>query len=251
MNYFVEGIQGSGKSTMVERLIRENSELTPFREGDYSPVELAWCALVDASEYDRILKQYSTIADEIKEKTVKENDMYVIMYTRILTDIPGFHQDLERFEIYNGRVSKEEFERIILRRYQNWIGDNQVFECSLFQNTIENLILYFEMEDEEIVSFYHQVSKTLSSKEFRIIYLAVDDIRKTEDIIRKERSDENGVEMWFPLMIRYIEDAPYSKTHGYKGMDGLVAHLEHRVALEKRIMTECFEGRYEIIERTV
>ena len=47
MNYFVEGIQGAGKSTMTEKLFREHPEYTVFREGDYCPVELARCAYVD------------------------------------------------------------------------------------------------------------------------------------------------------------------------------------------------------------
>ena len=47
MNYFVEGLQGSGKSTLVQRLSELNPDCTAVREGDYSPVELAWCAYMN------------------------------------------------------------------------------------------------------------------------------------------------------------------------------------------------------------
>ena len=57
--------------------------------------------------------------------------------------------------------------------------------------------------------------------------------------------------MWFPIMVKYLEEAPYSKAHGYIGMEGLVKHLEHRVDLEKRILREIFEGYYEIVERKI
>lgn len=67
----------------------------------------------------------------------------------------------------------------------------------------------------------------------------------------KERSDEAGNEMWFPVMIKYLEGAPFFKAHGYIGMEGLVKHLEHRVDLERRILREVFEGYYEIIERKI
>ena len=43
MNYFVEGLQGSGKSTLVQKLSEKYPNCTAVREGDYSPVELAWC----------------------------------------------------------------------------------------------------------------------------------------------------------------------------------------------------------------
>ena len=44
MNYFVEGLQGSGKNTLVQRLSQLNPGYTAVREGEYSPVELSWCA---------------------------------------------------------------------------------------------------------------------------------------------------------------------------------------------------------------
>ena len=44
MNYFVEGIQGSGKSTLIRKLSEKHPECTAVMEGDYSPIELAWCA---------------------------------------------------------------------------------------------------------------------------------------------------------------------------------------------------------------
>lgn len=251
MNYFIEGIQGSGKTTMLEKMSKENNMLQVYREGDFSPVELAWCAYVSASEYKTILNKYDVLVDEIKKNTVQEGDMYIITYTRIITDIPGFHKELEQYEIYNGLKKQKEFEDIILQRLGRWDGENQIFECSLFQNIIENQILFFQMSDDAIVNFYKRVKEVLGDKKYKIIYLSVDNIRKAEEKIKKERSDEAGNEMWFPVMIKYLEEAPYSKVHSYKGMEGLVKHLEHRVDLEKRILQEVFAGCYEIIERRI
>lgn len=136
MNYFVEGIQGAGKSTMVRKLAEVYSNYTVFREGDYSPVELAWCSYVNEEEYVGILDKYSMIADEIKEKTVQEEDRKIICYTQILTDVPGFHKYMEQYEIYNGNRSRDSFEQIVLERFRKWNGENQIFECSMFQNII-------------------------------------------------------------------------------------------------------------------
>ncbi|MGN0403100.1 MAG: hypothetical protein ACI4HQ_12695 [Acetatifactor sp.] len=240
MNYFVEGIQGAGKSTMVGKLAKEYPDYTVFREGDYSPVELAWCAYVGEQEYADILAGYNTLADEIKEKSVQEGDRRIICYTRILTDVPGFHKDLEQYEIYNGRRLRDDFERIVLERFAGWQGENQIFECSIFQNIIENQILYYEMTDEEILEFYRKVKQALLGKKYQIVYLEVEDIQAAEEVIRKERSDEQGRELWFPLMISYLESSPYGKHHKLRGMDGLVKHLENRMKLEKRILAEVF-----------
>ena len=61
MNYFVEGLQGSGKSTLIKKLSERYPAYTTFREGDYSPIELAWCARVTKDKYAEILEKYNNI----------------------------------------------------------------------------------------------------------------------------------------------------------------------------------------------
>ena len=193
MNYFIEGIQGSGKTTMLEKMTQDNPKLKAYREGDFSPVELAWCAYVSHSQYEIIIKKYANLAGEIKKNTVKEGEMYIITYTRIITDIPDFHKELEQYEIYNGLKSKAEFEEIVLSRFTSWSEDNQLFECSIFQNIIENQILYLQMNDDEIVDFYTRVKDTLKGKKYKIIY--------ADPPWRYERSKVQGAaEKHYPTM---------------------------------------------------
>ena len=243
MNYFIEGLQGAGKSTLVNRLAENLPNYQVFREGDYNPVELAWCAYLTREQYEECLEKYADIAGEIKAHSYVEGNRVILCYTRVITDIPGFHKDLEEYEIYNGRVNREEFERIILERYENWQGSHQIFECSIFQNIIENQILYFEMSDDEIVDFYKKLKNILEDKEvdYKILYLEVEDIAEALNVIRKERVDADGNEMWYPLMLQFIESCPYSKHHNIKGFEGLVEHLRHRRDLELRILHEVFD----------
>ncbi|MBP3489954.1 MAG: hypothetical protein J6K53_16395 [Roseburia sp.] len=242
-NYFVEGLQGAGKSTMIGALSAKLPEYKVFREGDYSPVELAWCAYVTEAQYGEVLARYPMLEQEIADKTVIEDDHRIICYTQILTDVEGFHKDLEQYEIYNGNVARDLFENIILNRYQKWNGTGQIFECSVFQNIIENQMLYLMMTDEEILDFYRKLEQVLSNKTYKIIYLDVEDIFGTIEVIRKERSDDEGNELWFPLMVQYLEDSPYGKRHLLRGMDGLLMHLERRKKLEHRIISEILKDR--------
>jgi len=254
LNYFIEGIQGAGKSTLVSRLAEKLPEYHVFREGDYNPVELAWCSYLTKEQYEAVLSRYAEIADEIKANTTVERvfttegasadrnaeDRYVLTYTRILTDIPGFHKDLEQYEIYNDRVDRETFKQIIFSRYAKWHGDDQVFECSIFQNIVENQILFFEMTDEEIVEFYKELAQVIQVENYKILYLDIPWVAGALEIIRKERVDAEGNEMWFPLMLGFLENCPHGKKLGLKGFDGLVKHLEHRKTLELRILQEVF-----------
>ena len=243
MNYFVEGLQGSGKSTMVRKLSGLNPGYTAVREGEYSPVELSWCAFVNSDQYEGILNRYPGLRPEIEKKTYSEGERKIICYTKIATDNRAFYQDLEQYEIYNNRVPFDSFRSIVLERYRKWVSDRMIFECSLFQNAVEDMILFRQMPDEEIMAFYRLVREALEGKEYRIIYLKADDIRANLDVIRKERSDEAGNELWYPMMLGFFNDCPYSKARGLQGGDDLIDHFRHRQDLELRICEEIFPDR--------
>ena len=239
-NYFIEGLQGAGKTTFVQQLSDKLSDYKVFHEGDYSPVELAWCAYVTEEQYNKILTDYPALNAEIKQKTVTEGEHRIICYTQIITDVAGFHRDLENYEIYNGNLTRETFENVVLGRFEKWNGEGQIFECSMFQNIIENQMLYLMMTEDEILDFYRRLYLILADKPYKIIYLDLEDIPKGIDVIRKERSDDEGNELWFTLMTRYVEESPYGKEHDLKGLDGLLTHLERRKTLEHRIVNEVF-----------
>lgn len=248
VNYFIEGIQGAGKSTLVERLASHFPNYRVYREGDYNPVELAWCAYMTEQQYESVLAKYDSLRKEIIANTHTEDDRRIVTYTRIITDVPGFHKDLEQYEIYNNRMDRAQFEETILKRYARWNGDNSIFECSLFQNIVENQILFYEMTDEEIVDFYLRLKAVLAGRDFRVLYLEADDIDGSLQVIRKERVDAAGNEMWFPLMVGFLEESPHGKRNRLKGFDGLVKHLEHRKSVEKRILSEVFPEQAVILK---
>ena len=240
MNYFVEGLQGSGKSTLARKIAKKRPEFVLKEEGDYSPVELAWCAYVDAETYRGILQKYPTIRSRIEEKTYAEGDKRIICYTKIKTDVPGFYRDLEQYEIYNGRRPFSEFRSIVLNRYQCWQDEKKIYECALLQNTVEDMILYRQASDDEILRFYEQACAALRGKEFRIIYLETEDIPASIETVKRERLDVNGNERWFSLVCKYFNTSPYAKANGLTDFSGFVTHLKHRQALELTICQEFF-----------
>lgn len=242
-NIFVEGIQGSGKTTLVNNISKSHPDLHICREGDYSPVELAWCTWMSKQEYDAVLKKYSPIKEEIEKHTVKEREHYIISYTKILTDIPGFHKDLEQYEIYNGRKTLPELKEIILTRFQNFKEAGHLFECSFFQNIMEDLILFHVLSDEEIINFYRDLFQVMNIGKFLLLYLYAENLEDNIRVIKKERSDEAGNELWYQMMLEYLIQSPYGKVHGCSTFDDLIAHLKHRQELELAIINEIIKEK--------
>ena len=247
MNYFIEGLQGSGKSTLVRKLSKKHPECKVFMEGDYSPVELAWCARMDEDQYAKILTEWNDLSDQIATKSHKEDGCRIVCYTQIKSDDPLFYRQLENYEIYNGRTTFDQFRDIVLTRYRNWKTDGNIFECSLLQNTVEDMILFRDMTDDAVLDFYKEVRSALYEKEYQILYIETPDIAENLNVVRKERTDEKGNELWFPMLMEYFNSSPHAKSHSLKDFEGLLKHLKHRQELELRICREVFGDRVTIL----
>ena len=236
---FIEGLQGSGKSTLLRNLSQKYPEYKAYYEGDISPVELAWCSYMTKEQYEKALQKYPHVEQEIRQWTKQEGDRYIVAYTRILADMREFYEWMESFEIYNARIPFEQFRDIIMNRYRALEPDSRnLFECSFFQNSMEDMMLYYQIPEREIVDFYREAYEVLKPKGFQMLYLKSGNIRENILQIKRERSDENGVELWYPLMLKYLQESPYGKVHGFEGLDDMVAHFERRIALEEKTIAE-------------
>jgi len=248
MNYFVEGLQGSGKSTLVKRIAEKHPDHRALLEGDYSPVELSWCGYMSKAEHQRVLDAFPSLHDEIVQNSHEEADRVVVCYTRVQTDRQDFYRLMEQHEIYNNRVPLDDFRRIVLSRYRRWHEDGLIVECSLFQNIVEEMILFRCLSDEEILSFYREIRQAIGSRPIHIAYIRTEeeDIANNLDRARRERTDGQGREVWYSMLCGYFNSCPYAVRNHLQNADGLIRHWRHRQALEMRLCEELFPGQYTI-----
>ena len=247
LNIFIEGIPGSGKSTLLKKMQESLPLYRFYYEGDLSPVELAWCAYLTPEQFQKAIDDWPQLEASIKENSKKENNHYIVSYTRISTDQNDFYPYMERYEIYGGRRSIEDFSNIILERFHTFNGTGYVFECSFFQNIIEELMLFAEYDDEQILDFYRKLINNISD-DFLVIRLVCTDVRKSIEQIKAERVNEHGEEVWHQLMMNYLNQSPYGKSHHYESFDDIVLHFNRRISLEKRISAELLPHRFIDVE---
>ena len=242
-NIFIEGVQGMGKSTLVSHLSGALAQLRVCREGDYSPVDLAWCAWMTPDAHAAQLERFAALKDEIFRNTVCEGEHRIVTYTKIRTDDRSVYKAFEDYEIYNGRKTLEEFKRIVLARYAAYRETDGLFECALFQNIIEELILYHQLSDNEIVAFYRELWKVIDEKRFLLLYLYSDKVESSIETIRRERCDSQGNEVWYQMMMEFLAQCPYGRAHGCGTFEDLAAHFRHRQQVELRIIREVIGSR--------
>lgn len=127
---------------------------------------------------------------------------------------------------------------IILSRYKSFSETGYLFECSFFQNIIEDLILFHQLNDDEIIAFYHELYNHINKENFLLLYLYSDKLEEMIEIIKKERSDNLGNEIWYQLMLEYLIHSPYGEKHGYSSFEDMITHFRHRQQLELRIIKE-------------
>jgi uncharacterized protein YpiB (UPF0302 family) len=243
-NVFIEGIPGTGKSTLLNKLQKEIKDYQFYWEGDISPVELAWCSYMTKKEYNEVLIKWPDFSAEIQEFTKKEDNHIITAYSRIKTDQYELYGEMERFELYGGRRKFEEFHSIIMKRFKEFGEKGTVFECSFFQNIIEELMMFYLYDENQILEFYQQLIANIDMEAFLLIRLVTPDIEESLLQIIDERVDENNEKIWFQMVLEYYNQSPYGKKHPFNGVEDLIAHFTRRIRLEKSIMDQLFPNNY-------
>lgn len=244
LNIFIEGIPGCGKTTLLKKLGESLTDYKVYLEGDISPIELAWCSYMTKEQYNQALLEFPEFEKEIRNYTVIEDDFYIVAYTRIHTDNFMFYKHMEQFEIYSGRRNIEEFKTIIFHRLKHFKGYNNVFECSFFQNIVDELILFALYDDKQIVDFYREMISYINLDNFLLIRLEPKDIEDTILQIKKERVNEKGEEDWYPIMMDYLNNSPYGQIHHYSNFNDLVNHFKRRIKVEDMVLEELLKDHY-------
>ena len=78
----------------------------------------------------------------------------------------------------------------------------------------------------------------IDKEHFLLLYLYSDKLEEYINAIKKERSDNQGNELWYPMMLEYLKHWPYGEKYGCSTFEDMIRHFGHRQSLEMRIIRE-------------
>lgn len=243
-----EGLPGTGKSTLSQKtyelLTSHGIPATCYNEGQLHPADLSWCACVPLSDLPSFFKNYPAYETTIKEHMSIESDYAVIPYLELgIKPEDGTLLDLlASYEIYDGRKSTEFFKQKHYDRWKHFGIDavqnenHYIFECTLLQNHINELLLFHNQTDQEITLHILHLIELVKDLNPVLIYLNPTNIAATTKAASKERSSSSGVPEWEHRVCDWLEHSPYGKLHSLTGYPGLLTYLKTRKDLEEHIM---------------
>jgi len=245
--FILEGIPGSGKSTFSNRLKQDLEKsgyrVIQFNEGDLHPIDLSWISIVPKEKFEQLLIKYKPYQDEIIKNSREEQNSVLTSYTKVKIDSKdiSFFQDFSKYEIYKFNdlnIFLNEHLKLY-RRFNNEHQENTVyiFECVFLQNHINELILKYGLELENIKNYLNTLNKELSLIKPQVLYIKQKNIEDTIKRISVKRSSVNPLRKdWIDFVVEYFESTRYFKSFGYRGKKGVINYFIYRQNLELAIL---------------
>jgi hypothetical protein len=245
----IEGIPGSGKSTIASRLkdYLQNTgiKVKLYSEGDAHPADLAWNAVIQISDYEKLLIDYPKYAEIIRNNTQFEESYAIVAYIKLElgTEENELMSYFEAHEVYDGKVSLNTFKKLHLKRWEQFaknIDENSIiiFECSYLQNHINELMGFHNKDMEFIMDYMTDLIKTVECLSPKLIYLAQPNVHETIERVAKERvsPDKSKWQDWIDRVISYAETSQYGIKHNLKGFEGVVEFFNSRKEIELTVI---------------
>ncbi len=237
----VEGLPGSGKTTMAEyvrdELSRRGLRAQLFLEGNLDhPADVESVACLTDVEYAALVEQFPDWRERLEAEATVQGEERFIGY-RKLAGQPGaawpeaLLKKLAAHEIYE--QSPDAFRRLLRARWQAFtdraLAEDQVwvFECCFLQNPLTMLLGRHAEPVSAAQAFVLRLAQIARPLQPRLIYLDPGSARQTLERVAKTRPPE-----WLEFVIAYHTQQGTGRARGWAGFDGLVKFYEMRQAVE-------------------
>lgn len=237
--YFIEGLPGTGKST-ISKWLHEKTGAKCILESDLNyPNDLCNVAGIPLDVYNKICCDFSIIPDFIEQ-----HGMYIyVNIEEVRNCFPNQHKllsILSEWDIgdeFNPHMtlshyipcSLEFFNNRFTQLEQNY--DSIIFDSVWLQSPI-NELLSRNADSETIIKYCSSLAEMLKKFSLSCIYLK----RDSADETIKFASYAKG-EGWTARVTELFTKTPYGITHKLEGFNGLIKYFSERAKIEEEILS--------------
>lgn len=241
---FIEGIPGSGKTTLAKRLydkLQAEYVVDLRLEGELHPIDVCWCSILTPVEYHDLCNTYHRYQQEIEAHTKQVHGHYITAYTNVHVDDPTFYHYLnqkELFQVQDLQVFKEFYLSLYKDFNKTFKTDTlYLFECVFLQNHINEHILKYDTPFEELIQYFNDLLDEIPLLQPTLLYLYQTNPKNTFDrIVKERRSPHPGENDWIDNVVNYIAKQPYASIKGYTTPSDMLRYFTDRQELEQKLL---------------
>ncbi|QHT63640.1 hypothetical protein GXP70_29255 [Paenibacillus lycopersici] len=200
----VEGLCGTGKSTLAERLQRHlagQGILSEFYDEGAAghPASLNWHAFFREEEYRTLLERYPDMADAIRSRAIQDGNRYLVPYREVeaFEASPALYAELKARELCwtdSPAATPAEFTHAIQGQWARFAAlaaaseRVYVLEAVFLQHQIHDLRGHYEADDGQIEAHIRGIAGRIAALHPLLIYLSQPSVREQQTWISGIRS---------------------------------------------------------------